>query len=293
MERLVVALGKPSSWPDTEDLSARADGPGDSYTRLWEERAELAQRLDELQAELAEEQRKHGEAVAKGARREEELERVAADQQALAGQVAQSRAELADARTQDEHLTQRVSELETELRLAEERAAKAVDLLRQAETDSERRREHERSLAEELQVRQVELSVRSAELDSRETAVADTERRVEDRRRALAEELKLRQGELSVRSAALAELASRLETLRGTASVSEARRPARQDEHLLIIASNHGYRLVARRGAVPDPGEVVELEDGRYRCLRISMSPFLWDNRPRAVLEPVTDGSEP
>ena len=65
----------------------------------------------------------------------------------------------------------------------------------------------------------------------------------------------------------------------------------REDEHLAIV-SGHGYRLVARWGAAPDPGDVVELDDGGYRCMRIIASPFLGDDRLCAVLQRVTTASE-
>jgi chromosome segregation ATPase len=305
-ERIAAALGEPSRL-ETEALSARADQPdlANTYRDLQEERTPLAQRLDELQGKLAEEQRTHGEAVAKGARLEEELERVTTSQRAIVDLLEQSKSELADSRKQADHLKQRVSELETELRSAEERALSAADRLERAEQDLDTSREQQRSLGEELDLRQLELSVREGELDTRETAVTKSETSIEDRRRALAavelraaeverreKAIVFRERELEHRAGVLAELAGRLENLRNTVDVVDGRPPARQDEHLLI-ASNHGYRFVARRGVVPDPGEIVELEDGRYRCLRISPSPFVGDDRPCAVLEAVTAASKP
>jgi DNA-binding XRE family transcriptional regulator len=378
-EERIATLGEPGSWPETGDPSAHrpdlADGSG-------EEPAALARRLDELQAALADEHRKHGDAVAKSARVQEDLERVTVDRQALADLLEQSRSELAGVRTQSEQLAQQVSALEMEVRAADQRSTEAADRLGQATTELERRRDHERSLAEQLDLRQLELSVRSAELDRRETAVvdseteferrrehakelelrqaelsnqsaeldrretaaadaetefdrrreherslakelelrqaelgnrsaeldrretavADAEKSVEDGRRALGdlelrasaverreEAVRLREGELEHRAGMLADLARRLEELKSTAV--DVGRPPRQDQHLLILA-NHGYRLVARWGAAPDPGELVDLEDGRFRCLRISASPFLGDDRLCAVLEPLTAASE-
>ena len=426
-ERLAATFGEPSSLLETGDRSAHEPGLADGSD---EEPAALAKRLDELQAELAEERRKHGDAVAKTTRVQEEFERITAERQALADLLEQSRSELADARTQNEHLTQRASELETRAREAEKRATEAADRLGQAttelerlrehmrslaeelehrqaeltsrsaeldrretavadaeteyerrqeherslaekfelgqavltrrsaeldrretavadaETEYERRQEHERSLVEELELRQLELgvrsaeldrretavadaeteyerrreherslaealdlrhkslSIRSAELDKRETAVADAQKSVEDRRRELddvelrasaverrEEAVRLREGELEHRAGMLAGLSRRLEELKSTAGVVDAGRPTRQDQHLLILP-DHGYRLVARWGAAPDPGELVEVEDGRYRCLRISASPFLEDDRLCAVLEPLAAASE-
>jgi len=53
----------------------------------------------------------------------------------------------------------------------------------------------------------------------------------------------------------------------------------------LAVAPDNGYRLVARQGAAPDPGEIVELGDVRYRCVRVQASPFLGDERRCVVLE--------
>jgi len=379
-ERLAATFGEPSSLVETGDRSAHEPDLADGSD---EEPAALAKRLDELQAELAEERRQHGDAVAKTTRVQEEFERITAERQALADLLEQSRSELADARTQNEHLTQRASELETRAREAEKRATEAADRLgnvttelerlrehmrslaeelelRQAElasrsaeldrretavadteteyerrreherslaetfelgqaelmsrsaeldrretavadaeTEYERSREHERSLAEELDLRHTSLSIRSAELDKRETAVADAQKSVEDRRRELddvelrasavgrrEEAVRLREGELEHRAGMLAGLSRRLEELKSTAGVVDAGRPTRQDQHLLILP-DHGYRLVACWGAAPDPGELVEVEEGRFRCLRISASPFLGDDRLCAVLEPL------
>jgi hypothetical protein len=100
------------------------------------------------------------------------------------------------------------------------------------------------------------------------------------------------QEELERRADKLAVLARRLEELKSAAGVVDVGRPPREDQHLLILP-NHGYRLVARWGAAPDPGELVDLEDGRFRCLRVSTSPFLGDDRLCAVLEPFTAAHEP
>ena len=335
-ERLAATFGEPSSLVETGDRSAHEPDLADGSD---EEPAALAKRLDELQAELAEERRQHGDAVAKTTRVQEEFERITAERQALADLLERSRSELADARTQNEHLTQRASELETRAREAEKRATEAADRLgnvttelerlrehmrslaeelehRQAEltsrsaeldrretavadaeTEYERSREHERSLAQELDLRHTSLSIRSAELDKRETAVADAQKSVEDRRRQLddvelrasaverrEEAVRLREGELEHRAGMLAGLSRRLEELKSTAGVVDAGRPTRKDQHLLILP-DHGYRLVACWGAAPDPGELVEVEGGRFRCLRISASPFLGDDRLCAVLE--------
>ena len=181
--------------------------------------------------------------------------------------------------------------------------------IRQAVEELERREERARELhfrveqilrdgAAELDLRQADLSVRSAELEARETAVARAEAKVEDRRRALGavelraaaierreEALRLREIELEHRATELAELARELDELGRT--LAQARpRPVREDEHVVVAASDR-YRLTVRLGAAPLPGEVVELEEGSYRCVRVSASPLPGDDRRCALLEPL------
>jgi DNA repair exonuclease SbcCD ATPase subunit len=181
--------------------------------------------------------------------------------------------------------------------------------IRQAVEELERREERARELhfrveqilrdgAAELDLRQADLSVRSAELEARETAVARSEAKVEDRRRALGavelraaaierreEALRLREIELEHRANELAELARELDEL-GRTLAQAGSRPAREDEHVVVAASDR-YRLTVRLGAAPLPGEVVELEEGSYRCVRVSASPLPGDDRRCALLEPL------
>ena len=63
-------------------------------------------------------------------------------------------------------------------------------------------------------------------------------------------------------------------------------RPVREDEHVVVAASDR-YRRTVRLGAAPLPGEVVELEEGSYRCVRVSASPLPGDDRRCALLEPL------
>ena len=153
--------------------------------------------------------------------------------------------------------------------------------------------------AAELDLRQAELSVRSAELDTRETAVAKAEAAVEDRRRTLGavelraaaverreEAVRLREIELEHRATELAELARELDEVSRALGTPGGSRPVREDEHV-VLATADGYRLVVRPGAPPDPGEIVELDDGTFRCVRITGSPFPRDDRRCAVVEPV------
>lgn len=181
--------------------------------------------------------------------------------------------------------------------------------IRQAVEELERREERARELhfrveqilrdgAAELDLRQADLSVRSAELEARETAVARAEAKVEDRRRALGavelraaaierreEALRLREIELEHRATELAEPARELDEL-GRTLAQAGPRPVREDEHVVVAASDR-YRLTVRLGAAPLPGEVVELEEGSYRCVRVSASPLPGDDRRCALLEPL------
>ena len=187
----------------------------------------------------------------------------------------------------------------------EERSAQIRSAVEQLERREERARELHyrveqilRDGAAELDLRQAELSVRSAELATRETAVEQAEAEVEDRRRALGavelraaaiehreEALRLRETELEHRAAELAELARELDELGRT--IAEAGPVSlREDEHVVIAASDR-YRLVVRAGPVPDEGVLVELDDGAYRCVRVTTSPLPGDDRPCALLEPV------
>lgn len=149
--------------------------------------------------------------------------------------------------------------------------------------------------AAELDLRQAELSARSAELDARETAVGQAEAKVDERRRALGavelraaaverreEAAKLRERELEHRARELADVARELDEL--AESLGSGGRPVREDEHVALAVAD-GYRLLVRVGAPPDPGELVELDDGTFSCSRVTASPYPGDDRRCAVLE--------
>ena len=188
----------------------------------------------------------------------------------------------------------------------EERSAQIRAAVEELEHREERARELHyrveqilRDGAAELDLRQAELSVRSGDLDGREAALERSEAKVEDRRRALGavelraaaierreEAVRLREVELEHRAAELAELARQLDDLGRTLEGAGVRRVVREDEHVALAAADR-YRLVVRTGPAPEPGELVELEDGSYRCVRITASPFPRDDRSCAVLEPM------
>ena len=54
--------------------------------------------------------------------------------------------------------------------------------------------------------------------------------------------------------------------------------------HVALTAGG-AYRLLEREGPAPAPGDEVELEDGAYRCVRLTISPFPADRRRCALLE--------
>jgi len=180
--------------------------------------------------------------------------------------------------------------------------------IRAALEEIERREERARELhfkveqilrdgAAELDLRQAELSLRSAELDTRQTAVEQAELKVEDRHRSLGavelraaaierreEALRLRETELEHRATELAELARELDELGRTLAHAGQASSVREDEHVVVAASDR-YRLVVRSGPAPTEGALVGLEDGVYRCVRVTASPLPGDDRRCALLE--------
>jgi hypothetical protein len=152
--------------------------------------------------------------------------------------------------------------------------------------------------AAELDVRQAELVVRTSELDRREAAVAEREAAVEGRRRELGavelrraaverreEAVAVREDELERRGEELGELARHLDELGDVLGEMQARRPVvRDDEYLALLASDR-YRLVELEGPVPSFGAEIDVEGGRYRCLRVTTSPLPGDDRRCALLQ--------
>ena len=327
-ERQVAAHDESGSQPPTVHRAPPVDPPRVAEADTEPDRpAALARRWVELQVELEEERRRHREAAAKGARLEQELSSVDASQRALADALQLSRSELAVARTQEARLGERVSQLETQLRAAVTRADEVTGRVVRAETELQRSRERERSMAEEIELRDADLSVRWAELDRRVKELAHSRGSVADRRSPGDVELRAAvverpketaglpqlerpketagppqlerpketagppQSNLGHRATLLTALERRLEKRRSGKPKSavhgaEDRRNRPSDEHLAIVR-DRGYRLVRRHGPAPEPGEILELDHDRYRCVRISASPFPEDDRSCAVLEPV------
>jgi hypothetical protein len=172
--------------------------------------------------------------------------------------------------------------------------------------DLERREERARELhtrveqilregSAELDSRQAELNIRAEQLEAREAAVARAEERIAERaselgavelRRAAVERreetVRTRAIELERQAEELTALAARLEGL-GTSGREPEDAPTPDDgSHVALTA---GYRLLERDGPAPAPGEVVERDDGVYRCLRVTASPLPGDRRRCALLE--------
>jgi hypothetical protein len=152
----------------------------------------------------------------------------------------------------------------------------------------------------ELDVRHSELVVRTTDLDGRETALAETEKRVEERARAFGA-VELRSAAVERREQALEERESALDAreqelrerewalARREAELGHEGIPGRTvpDDAYVVFALEHGYRLLERDGAVPQPGDTIELEDGQHRCVRLTASPYPGDPRRCVVLERV------
>ena len=186
-----------------------------------------------------------------------------------------------------------------ELEARSEKLLSAVhDLERREERTRELHMRVEQILREgsaELDVRQDEVNARAAELDRREAALATAEERVTSRARELGavelrraaverreETVRARAVELERQARELAALAMRLDVV-GTAGVL-AEPTAPESAHVVLTVAD-SYRLLERDGPVPEPGDSVELDDGAYRCIRVTTSPYPADTRRCALLE--------
>ena len=184
------------------------------------------------------------------------------------------------------------------LELRSEKLLTAVhDLERREERARELHSRVEQILREgsaELDSRQAELNARAAELDRREAELASAEDRVAARARELGavelrsaaverreEAIRVRAIELERQAGELAAVAARLDAL-GSAPATPDDAP--ETAHVALTAGG-AYRLLEREGPAPAPGDEVELEDGAYRCVRLTISPLPADSRRCALLE--------
>jgi hypothetical protein len=191
-------------------------------------------------------------------------------------------------------LEARATELRSAVAELEQREARARELHARVEQVL-------REGSAELDVRHSDLVVRATELDRREAAVAEGEGRVEERARAFGA-VELRSAAVERREQALQERESTLdrreqelrerewELARREAAIGPDAAPTRvaPDDAYVAFTLEHGYRLVERDGAVPQPGDTIELDDGPHRCVRLTASPYPGDPRRCAVLERVS-----
>ena len=153
--------------------------------------------------------------------------------------------------------------------------------------------------AADLDLRQAELTVRASELERRDAALRESEAAVETRRRELGavellraaverreDAVRRREEELEQRAVELAALARRLDELGSVLGAAGARRAIREDEYVALLSGDR-YRLVTVATPAPVPGQLVDVEDASYRCLRVTTSPLPGDDRRCALLEQV------
>ena len=186
-----------------------------------------------------------------------------------------------------------------ELELRSEKLLTAVhDLERREELARELHSRVEQILREgsaELDSRQAELNARAAELDRREAELASAEDRVAARARELGavelrsaaverreDTVRVRAVELERQAGELAAVAARLDALGSAPATPDGAPP--ETAHVALTAGG-AYRLLEREGPAPAPGDEVELEDGAYRCVRLTISPLPADSRRCALLE--------
>ena len=195
--------------------------------------------------------------------------------------------------TRAEELRNAVVELEQREARARELHARVEQVLREGSA--------------ELDVRHSELAVLGAELDRREAEIAAAESRVEERARAFGA-VELRGAAVQRREEALREREQAFEQREQALREREwelARKEAAQvaavapttttpdepteppDDSYIAFTEDHGYRLVEQDGAAPSPGDIVELDGGLHRCVRLAASPYPGDRRRCAVLERV------
>ena len=79
----------------------------------------------------------------------------------------------------------------------------------------------------------------------------------------------------------LADWESRLDRLEGEPGPAPV-----DDGYVLFVPATSGYRLDEREGSAPEPGDVLEIDEGegRYVVSRVIRSPLPGDTRPCVVL---------
>jgi uncharacterized coiled-coil protein SlyX len=120
-----------------------------------------------------------------------------------------------------------------------------------------------------------------SELRSR---LEDAERRLEERTKSVTE----LEAVLEETRAELGRLRTRLAERDREFAEPAADTPSEAvaTAHVLFVPGPAGYELVEREGAPPEPGDLVELEDGRALVVaKLAQTPLPGDRRPCAYLE--------
>jgi chromosome segregation ATPase len=296
------------------DQHALDDPLGQSRSELATSRSgeeQLAQQMPQRETELHQAEERVADAITRLNRLQADLERVRSDNGSRADELERRDAALVVRSAELDTREASVADAEQNIRLrsAQIGAHEAGLRFRSAGLDT---REAELELrSAQLDTRDADLRLRSAQLDGRaaelelrstqldppEASAASAEAAFEalpptpgdiDQRTEAVERREeavwRREHELDQRTSALDRMARRLDEPNRPSPYVGDRRPRRSDVHL-AVAPDHGYKLVVREGAPPAPGTIVEVDDVRYRCLRVQASPFLGDNRPLAVLE--------
>ncbi len=197
--------------------------------------------------------------------------------------------------TRAEELRSAVVELEQREARARELHARVEQVLREGSA--------------ELDIRHSDLAVRNGELDRREAEVEAAESRVEERARAFGA-VELRSAAVQRREEALRdreqafeqreqafrerewalarkEAAQPLSDVAPAADMGADPPPEPANDSYIAFTLDNGYRLVEQDGPAPAPGDIVELDGGLHRCVRLAASPYPGDRRRCAVLERV------
>lgn len=143
------------------------DQVADAYTRLWEDRAVLKRKVEELEVELIGQPEPSPGAVSAA---EAKFEQADASRQQLALQLEQSASALAAARQEVSRLTHHVAELERELQSSGERGEASDERAAEAEAALEHYREQERLIGEIL------VSARRSSTEIEESAKEEADR---------------------------------------------------------------------------------------------------------------------
>lgn len=282
------------NWPGRGRTEASARGKLRAlFTPTDEDEAAIEALIEQRGRELEERAAELSTIVADLQRREDETRRL---RDSVEGLLREGSAELDERHAQLAALSAETARREQELSALgaalEERRQElgAVELRRAAVERKEEQlveQQHEvERLRTEVAERIVDVESRLAELERRRV---ETERQT-SQATALGVEIEARRAELDQRREALARREAELEELRAGLEEARAAHAAgaltgyEEHEHVLLVPGA-GYRLLARPGPAPEAGVELELEDQRYRVMRVGRSALPGDRRPSAFLE--------